>query len=437
MKNIFFLCLLTCVSLVTEGQDRSQQLDHLIGTYFKLQKFNGTVLVTQKGRILLKKGYGYQDVKTREPNSAHTVYQIASVTKCFTSTLALKMIELKKLKLTDPLSKFFTGFPKGDSITIRHLLSHTSGISDHEADSTAKDKTDIERLKARPLDFAPGTDWRYSNSGYIVLGHILEKVSGMSYYDAIRKYIFEPAGMRESAFDFAALKSPHKATGYWVFPEDASAEPAKLINYDQPKAAGAIYSTVDDLYRFHRALQTGQLVSTALLKQAYTPVALNYGYGWIIDSADHKKVVSHSGDIWGFKAEFARVPEDDICVVMLSNAEDLELHAITFKILAIVNGRPYQFPAQNKATLDEATLNGYTGKYELRPGEFIEIKTHKGRLLATTGTTQEMYCQQKDHFLLDNGRDQLPVAFQRDSAGAVISLSFRKGDQQIICKKVK
>jgi CubicO group peptidase (beta-lactamase class C family) len=356
----------------------------------------------------------------------------------------LKLVEQQQLKLTDAIGKFYPGFPKGDSITIRQLLSHTSGIVDHAVDIGGKsisganeEEIFIETLKARPLGFSPGKDWRYSNSGYILLGYIIEKVSHMSYYDAIRKYIFKPAGMQQSAFDFVGLESSNKATGYWLFPEDEHAEQATLINYDGPKAAGAIYSTVGDLYKFHRGLQTGLFVSSASLKEAYTPVALNYGYGWIIEQAGGKQLVSHSGDIWGFKAEFARLPQDDVCIIMLSNAEEPDLHAITFKIVAILNAQDYQFPAQNKVVLSEEVLKAYTGKYELRDGEFIEVNTLKQRLTATTNITQELYCQQKDVFLLDNGTAQKTVTFNRDQAGQVISLSFINGEEKMVCKKVK
>jgi len=445
MKQVYLiLFLIVFLSRSVWAQSRSQELDKLMHTYHKLRKFNGTILVSQKGKVLFEKGYGYQDMKTKVPNNSRMVYQIASVTKAFTSTLILKLVELQQLKLTDYISKFYTGFPKGDSITISHLLSHTSGLSDHDADTTGKnikrgsdEETFIETLKARPLAFSPGKDWRYSNSGYIMLGYIIEKVSQMSYYDAIRKYIFKPADMRQSAFDFAGLKSRDKATGYWVFPEDIYAEPAKPINYDGPKAAGAIYSTVGDLYKFHEGLQSGMFVSDKLLQEAYKPVALNYGYGWIIESAGGRQLVSHSGDIWGFKAEFARLPQDDVCIVMLSNAEEPDLHAITFKIVAILNGQDYQFPAQNKLVLGNEILKSYAGKYELRPGEFIEIKTIKQRLTATTNITQELYCQQKDLFLLDNGKDHRKVTFNRDQAGQVSSLSFLNGEEKIVCKKVK
>lgn len=445
MKQVYLTLLLTFFFYFPgQAQRPAEQIDKLMDTYHGLRKFNGTILVSQKGRILLEKGYGCQDMKTRVPNSPQTIYQIASVTKPFTSTLVLKLVELQQLKLTDVISKFYPGFPKGDSITIRQLLSHTSGIVDHAADIGGKpirganeEEMFIETLKARPLGFSPGKDWRYSNSGYILLGYIIEKVSHMSYYDAIRKYIFKPAGMRQSAFDFVGLESPNKATGYWVFPEDEHAEQATLINYDGPKAAGAIYSTVGDLYKFHRGLQTGLFVSGASLKEAYTPVALNYGYGWIIEQAGGKQLVSHSGDIWGFKAEFARLPQDDVCIVVLSNAEEPDLHAITFKIVAILNGQDYQFPAQNKIKLSEEVLKGYAGKYELRPGEFIEVNIRKQRLTATTNITQELYCQQKDVFLLDNGTAQKAVTFNRGKAGQVISLSFINGEEKMVCKKVK
>lgn len=428
-------------SLKIVALDKSKTIDSLIRTYHKLGKMNGSILVAQQGKILYKSGIGCRDIKQKTLNDANTIYQIASVTKPFTSTLVLKLAQQKKLNLNDKVSKFYPQFPKGDSITVSQLLSHTSGVSDHQSDTTHKvDKptaleTFMEAMKNRPLDFSPGTQWRYSNSGYILLGYIIEKVTGMTYYQAIEKHIFKPLKMNQSAFDFIRLQDTNKATGYWVFPENENAEPARLIDYTAPQAAGAIYSTVSDLYKFYRGLQDGKLVKPSLLNKAYNEVKDNYGYGWLLEQLDDKQMVHHSGDIWGFKSEFARIPEDDICIAILNNIEDVDLHILSLKIVSILYGKPFQWPAENKVQLPTYVLNEYVGEYELRPGEVLKVETDGKKLKATTSNTQEMYAQEKDRFILDNGRGQMPVQFDRDQSGKVVSLSFQNGETKMICKK--
>lgn len=432
------MLLLLVVGFSGNAQNKQKEIEHLIATYHKLGKFNGTILIAHRSKVLLERGYGFKNIRTGTLNDRKTIYQIASVTKPFTSAVVLKLVELGKLHLSDPLNKFYPDFPKGDSVTIEHLLSHTSGISD-KADVMAgtEEKTFIETLKARKFDFNPGTGWRYSNAGYILLGYIIGKVTGGTYYDAVRKYVFTPLGMHQSAFNFIQLKDKNKATGYWEFPVERNVDTAKLIGFEGPRGAGAIYSTVGDLYKFHLGLQQGKIVADSLLAKAYTPVIGNYGYGWIIDSVFMRKMVHHSGDLWGFKSEFARVPADDICITMSNNIEDVDLHIISLKILAILYGKPYQFPAENKVHLDSAILAGYVGEYQLRPGQLIGLKVDQGRLIATTNIKQEMYAQLKDVFVLDDGKDQRTIGFDRDDEGKVVSLSFLNGDQKMICKKLK
>lgn len=439
-KNILLLLLINTVTL-SSAQTAGEQISSLVETYASLGKFNGSILVAAKGEILLNRGYGYKNIKEKTLNDQRTVYQIASVTKTFTATLVLKLVDAGKLALTDPISKFYPEIPSGDSITIQQLLSHTSGISDN--DSLTRNKTYsgtdeqqfIAALKDKQVDFEPGTDWRYSNTGYILLGYVIKKLTGMSYYDAVSLYLFKPLGMHDSGFDFTGLPSTDKATGYWEFPESDTVRPAALIEYYRPAAAGAIYSTVEDLYKWHQGLQKGAIADLVLMEKAYTPVRNNYGYGWIIDSIAQQKVVWHSGDIWGFKSELARVPADDICIAMLNNIEDADLHMITRKILAILYGQAYQMPAQNKLQLNPDVLQQYVGEYLLRPGEWIKVTVEGQRLKSTTNRKQELYAQKKDIFLIDDGSEQLSVTFNRDEAGSVTGLSFTIGDRQIVCPK--
>lgn len=424
------------------AQGIQQQISDLVATYAELGKFNGSILVASNDGILLEKGYGYKDFKKKSPNDASTIYQIASVTKTFTSTLVLKLVELKQLSLVDKLSRFYPGFPKGDSVTIEHLLTHTSGISDDFSDTSYRiykgspEEVFIAVLAKRNYDFSPGAGWNYSNSGYILLGYVIQKITGMNYFDAVRAYIFKPLQMNQSGFDFVGLSNPDKATGYWAFPENDSVSPATLIDSSAPRAAGAIYSTVHDLYKWHLGLQTGKILSLPMLNKAYTAVKNNYGYGWIVDSFARAKVVSHSGDIWGFKSEFARVPHDNICITMLNNIEEVDLRIITRKILAILYHQPYQLPAKNKIQLGGTILQKYVGGYVIRPGEIISVSAENGHLMATTDRKQELYAQGEDLFLIDDGNEQKDIRFEKDSSGKVIALSFQNRGKKIICKKV-
>ena len=258
MKKIIAITITLGLTQSLFSQDTtSQKIDELVGAYAKLGKFNGSVLVAQHGKILLEKGYGFKNVHDSTFNDFNTIYQIASVTKQFTSTVVLKLVELKKFALTDKLSKFYPALPHSESITIENLLTHTSGITDHYNDSTSTPSagTDEGKLLAsiqkNGLDFSPGTNWQYSNKGYQLLGYIIQKVSNMTYYEAVMKYIFIPLKMNNSAFDFIHLKSSDKATGYWSYPENAKVESATIIDSSAPFAAGSIYSTVKDLYKWH------------------------------------------------------------------------------------------------------------------------------------------------------------------------------------------
>ncbi|HEY1056969.1 MAG TPA: serine hydrolase domain-containing protein, partial [Emticicia sp.] len=225
MKKIMAaLCLMAGLLSKVSAQNVSQKLDELMSAYAKNKEFNGTVLVAQQGKILLEKGYGFQNLEKQLNNTPFTLYPIASITKTFTATLILKLAERKQLSVQDKLSKYFPYYPKGDSITIENLLTHTSGIFNYTEDNDfmynesgkhATEQRILSLFKDKPLDFSPGTGWNYSNSGYGLLGYIIEKVTQMSYYSAVRKYLFEPAGMVNSGFDFVGLPTGRKATGYY------------------------------------------------------------------------------------------------------------------------------------------------------------------------------------------------------------------------------
>lgn len=394
MKRILFLFLLTWTSAT--AQNIPAEIDSLMTAY---KDFRGTVLVARGGTILLKKGYGNQE---------NTIYQIASVTKTFTATAILKLAEKGRLSLQDKLSKYFPDYPKGDSITIQHLLTHTAGIYNYTtnrefmetaAGQPATEEQMLALFKDKPLDFSPGTSWNYSNSGYMLLGYIIQKVTGITYQEALRKYLFDQEDMHDSGFDFAGLNAPLKASS--DFP---------LVDSSVSYAAGSIYSTVGDLYKWHQLLQT----QTSMMEPAYKPFKGNYGYGWIIDSVFGHKSVSHSGGIWGFRSNFARVPADDICIVMLSNTETPLLETITRKIFAILYHQPYQLPGNKKEiTLGSTVLQKYVGTYEAKErGLVVEIRLEDGKLIAAPNRgPQSVLCAvDETHFFL-KGEEDFEVIF--------------------------
>lgn len=441
MKMITSFLFYLFVLITGQSQTSANKIDALVNAYYSAKKFNGSVLVAAGDKIILEKGYGFKDFKTSKPTDANTLYQIASTTKTFTAALILELSERKKLSLQDKLSRYYPQLPESSSVSIEQLLSHTSGLSDKSPDTTdnlytgSEEPAFISALQKRPMAFVPGTSFEYCNANYIVLGYIIQQVTGISYYDAVRKYLFAPAGITVSGFDFTHLISVDRAVGYWSFPETNSVQPATLIDSSAPRAAGAIYSNVQDLYRWHKALQSGKIVSRALLEKAYTPQANKYGYGWVIDTINGKKTVSHGGDIWGFQSMLFRVPEDNFCIVLLSNIEDAKLQHLARKIFAAYHALPYTLPARDSIRLTTEELAKYVGRYQMQAGMVIEVSAEGDHIYMKTGVEQRLYTAAPGQFIIDNGMDQKRITFERDGSGQIVALSFEKNNERVMCIK--
>jgi len=373
MKNI----LLLFVSLSFAGAsfcqgEYSKKLDQLFKFYEKQYLFNGSVLVAEKGKILINRGVGLQNVTQNKKNASNIIFQIYSITKTFTSTVILRLVEENKLSLTDKLSKFYPDYPKGDSITIENLLTHTSGIYDYTRGNNMPDQTErsfVEFEKTKPLDFPVGTGWSYSNSGYYFLGYIIQKVTGISYEQAVAKYIFDPLQMKQSGFAFKNLKNKNKAIGYEIFNEKLR-KPSVVYDPPGPFAAGGIYSSVEDLYKYYKGLEEYKILSKNFLNKAYTPFKNNYGYGWVVVSMFDKKTVGHSGAGAGFRSNFVQIPEDSTCIILLSNCEK-DLNNITGGVLKILYNKPYKIPFD--VSIKKEVLEKYKGTYEVNDNFIISI----------------------------------------------------------------
>ena len=446
MKKIFVLSTLLFCILSAFSQDASQKINELLSAYSKVNRFNGSALVAKGGKILLDNGYGYRNAADKVLNNEQTIFQIGSITKQFTSAVVLKLQEEKKLSLTDKLSKFFPDYPKGDSITIQELLSHTSGITNYTNDQNFM-KNEITKpasrekmmalFKDKPLDFSPGTSWKYSNSGYSMLGYVIEKVTGQPYERSVRKYIFTPLHMTHSGFDFTHLKSNEKAIGYFKLNDKAS-DPAPIVDSTVSFSAGAIYSTIGDLYLWHQALENNKVLSKSQQEVAYTPVKNNYGYGWGIDSIEGKRRVGHTGGIPGFITVISRVPEDDVCIILLSNASNESLNDISKSIYAILYNKEYELPKERTLImLPEETLKQYEGEYEIKPGFTVVMKIKDGELEATpTGQSPKTIHAEKQDFFFEKEED-VQVEFTRNDQKDVDGFILHQGGGAIKCKKIK
>ena len=321
-----------------------RRMDKLVQTFVSDKQFMGSVLVAQRGRILLDKGYGFANIEQRIPNAPSTKFRLGSLTKQFTAASILLLEERGKLSIDDPIKKYLPDAPAAwGKITIFNLLTHTSGIPNDtefpEFRASMQLPTTPEKLIAqfrdKPLDFPPGQYWRYSNSGYILLGHLIEKLSGQSYAQFVRDNIFLTLGMKDSGYDTESPNIRHRAIGY----ERGTLADAEYINMSQPFSAGGLYSTTEDLLRWERGLFRGVVLTPNSLKKMTTTYRSDYAFGlWVRERNEHR-VIEHGGGINGFRTWLAYYPDDDLTIVVLGYVEDGPSDNIAANLASLAFGK--------------------------------------------------------------------------------------------------
>lgn len=404
MKIIIGLIMLFSLAFQLRAQQQSpdtsssktltKKLDDYIFSVVKAQRFNGTVLIAQKGKILLQKSYGWKNYETKTPNDTNCIFQIASLTKTFTSAIILKLQESGKLSVKDKVDKYLPDFPNGNKITIENLLTHTSGIGNidiEETDTvtwTPMNRAEILNVfQNEPLSCKPGTEFTYRNSGYFLLGLIIEKVTGMTYQKAVRKMIFEPLQMTHSGFDFINLNDTLKATGYTILTQEKQTI-AHLIDSTVTFASGDIYSTTSDLYKWAKAIARKQILSKNSWKQTFTPFPLKekYGYGWFTGSINDKKCVWHGGALFGFASNLTYFPDENVTIILLNNVlnESNQQVLPVNQLSAIIFNKPYTlFKEKIEIKINDEDLNKFTGTYSLSttPSATMVITIENGKLM--------------------------------------------------------
>ena len=418
------LHLLTLITLLffcnlSFSQSINEQLDKLINAYTEYGKFNGSVLVANQGKVIFKKGYGMANMEWDIPNKSNTKHRLGSITKQFTAMLILQLAAENKLDLHAQISKYLPDYPKetGDKITIHHLLTHTSGIPNYtsfpdffqnESRNPYTPDEFVKKFEDKPLDFEPGEQFSYSNSGYFLLGVIIEKVTGKSYEQMLNEHIFSPLNMTDSGYDNHDDILKNRATGYEK--NGNTFVNSKYLDMTIPYAAGSLYSTVEDLYKWDQALYTNTILPKDYMDMYFKPYITafgnnSYAYGWgvgkspIGKSTDSIYTISHGGGINGFNTIISRAPSDKSLVVLLNNTGGAPLNEITRAIRGIIYEKDYDFPKKSlayellgviknngiEAGMEFYDLNKHSETYELNEGEMNQI----GYQLMGIGMTKE------------------------------------------------
>jgi CubicO group peptidase (beta-lactamase class C family) len=449
--TLTFFSLQLAAQYAPSGNDSVQSIEDKIDAYLlsavKAYKFNGVALVAKEGKILFHKAYGFKDVASQTYNDTATRFPILSITKSFTAMVLLKLQELGKLSLKDPLSKYMPDYPEGSRIKLEHLITHSSGIFNFtdligEEDSaivchpvTKQRVTDLFRNE--PLAFEPGKGFAYNNSGYFLAGMVIEKVTGKPYEQNVRELIFKPLGMQHSGFDYINLPAGFRATGY-QFLNAAQQKPYPFYDSTVGYAAGAIYSTTTDLFKWTQAIAAGRLLSAASWKAAFTPRAANYGYGFQVGQFGGKNFIKHSGGYPGYVSEFIYYPQEKTTIILLKNSGNYgeDIWPVTMGLSSILFGTPYDlWRPRTAVTLPEDVLKQKEGTYALGDVHFV-ISVKEGQLLcAMPGGELPLVAESDDSFYFENFNSHF--RFIKGSNGAVEKMVFHENGSDYEAKKIK
>jgi CubicO group peptidase (beta-lactamase class C family) len=371
------------------GQDAAR-MDQIVQSYVTTNSFMGSALVARDGKVFFSKGYGSANLEWNVPNAPDTKFRLGSVTKQFTAASILLLEERGKLSVSDPVKKYLPDAPAAwDKITIFHLLTHTSGIPNFtsfpdyakfEPFATTAEQV-VGRFRDKPLDFQPGEKWSYSNSGYVLLTYLIEKITGGSYKTFVQENIFTPLRMKDSGYDSNSAVIPHRASGYTLV--NNQLENAGFVHMTVPQGAGALYSTTEDLLKWEQGLFGGKVLQAASLQKMTTPFKNDYAFGLEVKTVAGHKLIDHGGGIQGFNTELAYYPDDKLTVVVLGNVNGAAPGEIATKLAALSHGETVSLPGERKEIrLDSKTLSRYVGAYQMAQGANMLITLDNNQLSA-------------------------------------------------------
>ncbi|MBX9784991.1 MAG: serine hydrolase [Chitinophagaceae bacterium] len=417
--------------------------DSIMKKEFKPNEPGASVIVVKKGEVLYKKGFGMADMELNVPVNADMIFRLGSITKQFTALAIMQLADKGKLSLSDLLTKYIPDYAIKEPITIEQLLNHTSGIKSYtNVDSFwAQMRTDltprqiIKLTEKDTLEFKPGTKWNYNNTGYVILGYIIEKVAGISYETYVQQNLFAPAGMKNSYYGNESKIIKNRAKGYKK--NGTEFQISDYISMTLPYAAGSLISTVEDLWKWNKALYSYQLVKKEWVDKAITPYVLpdgsstGYGFGLSVANVQGSKSIEHGGGIPGFLTDGIYLPGEQVFVAVFSNCDCKRPDAVTTKLAAIAIGKPYNYKA---LPITEADAKQFEGVYINKNEERI-IKWKEGKLTSQRSGgnlfTINMYA--KDKFFFDDSFSF--IEFTRNTKGVIEGLKFKSRTEEVTWSK--
>jgi CubicO group peptidase (beta-lactamase class C family) len=436
--------LLLSIALLASAQDLNTRFDDIAKARVNNKQFMGNVLLAKGDQVLFEKSYGSADMEWNVANTPESKFRIGSVTKQFTAACILLLEDRGKLKTDDLVSKYVPNAPAAwAKITIYHLLTHTSGIPSFtnfpEYEQFQRQPTTPEKLLAffrdKPLEFEPGSKWKYSNSGYEVLGYLIEKVTGETYQQFVDENIFKLLDMRDSGYDSNSLVIPHHAYGYTPGPHGVTV--AGYVDMTVPYAAGGLYSTTRDLLKWERGLFGARVLKPSSFQKMITPFKDEYGCGLSVTTVNGRKRIEHGGGIQGFNSELAYWPGEQMSVIVLANLNGSAASDIAADLAATVHGEKVTLPSERKEiTLTVEQLKPFVGRYSLAPEVNVDITLEGNQLQAQlTGQPKfPLFAESPTSFFLK--AVEAEVRFDKDISGKVTQLTIHQGGRDTVAKRV-
>jgi len=415
-STVMMLCICLLVSVSSIAQNLEQQIDAYISEQYTSDTPGVSVLVAKDGKAIYSRGSGIANLELDVKAAPKHVFEIGSITKQFTAVAILMLEEQGKLSVEDEITKFIPDYPTQDkTITVHHLLNHTSGIKSYTNMPSFMEfaRTDMTptvlmgRFKNEQMEFDPGTQFNYNNSGYIVLGHIIEVVSGQSYEDFIQTNIFDKVGMDNSYYGSMTRLIPNRARGYSK--TETGYRNADYLSLTLPYAAGSIMSTTADLLKWQNAISANTLIKKSSLEKATNGSTLDsgeeitYGYGWYIGNINGSASVEHDGGIFGYSSSGIFLPEENVYVIGLSNCDCGDVGALVSNVAAMAIGKP--FPKKKDAIdLSESQLSKWVGAYEYE-GTIRHVTLKNKQLFSQRegSISMEIYPMSATNFIFDGG----------------------------------
>ncbi len=444
LKHLLILLLLS-LPLLSFSQNLEEKFDSLLEEKYKPDGPGATVLISKKGKIIYHKAFGMANMELETPMKTDNVFEIGSITKQFTAVSILMLMEQGKLTIEDEITKFIPDYPtNGKKITIHHLLNHTSGIKSYTSmnlsEIAAKDMTPkelIDYFKNEPMDFDPGEKWSYNNSGYIILGYVIEKVTGQTYEDFVEQNIFKKLQMNNSRYGHKGEIIKNRASGYQT--RDGYVN-ANYLSMTLPYAAGSLMSTVEDLSKWQTGLNTNILIKKETLQKAHTNYPINngdltnYGYGWLTYDINGVLAIQHGGGIFGYTSYEVYIPEEDVFVATLTNCNCNSPGNVTKRIAAIAIGKPFP-TAETAIHIPNNELEKLIGVYEFED-KAVRIITLEGNQLYSKregSTPFKIFPKTKSIFFFEDSFSE----YEFDMSKSPLKVKFTNQNSNDISKGIK